>query len=623
MRGRFEIRIFLLLSGYACLGLSMLENIVSFIVNMSLAIVLTVYFLGGSTIIENKAIRYERKSIIYLVAIMVTSLGGASFYGTWHSSNRVLRLAEILGIREQYLIGILSIVLSVMGIPFVIWFIYRLCIWTVSEDENNVSSLTVNKIYPYTYWVIYIIGIVSQIIFAFSSDIWVDEAFSIAMIKHSYRQIIAYTAADVHPPLYYIILKSIVDFLQMFTDKISIIHIAKLISIIPYGIIGIILMTLGKNIWGKYAAAIGAVCLVGMPNLCAYGVEIRMYSWGSLFVFLAYLQCCRIMEKSTINSWMCFVLACLAAAYTHYFAAVSVGCLHIALLIYLVLSKKKEIGIWVSATIIAIICYLPWIRILWEQVSSVSDNYWIEKIKFPTMATYIMYALGNLIMLLMVGIILYKMKKGNSFKWGENVRLFQAMTGIFVPSGTVLIGILASIVIRPVFVSRYMIMGLLCLWIGLGIGVELIREKTIRTSFSMIVLIMSITTIASFSVKEYCLLKEGEKISEFVTEKSGGVYITDNILVQRVMTEISNDMCYIWKDEQTSDIASSVAYAVYGKNRIKAVDSEEEVKQMLKEGRKVYWLIGKGEEKKIPITSQYVGTYRVGSKVDIYEIREE
>ena len=39
------------------------------------------------------------------------------------------------------------------------------------------------------------------------SYIWFDEGFSINLINNSFTDIILFTALDVHPPLYYLILK--------------------------------------------------------------------------------------------------------------------------------------------------------------------------------------------------------------------------------------------------------------------------------------------------------------------------------------------------------------------------------------------------------------------------------
>ena len=41
----------------------------------------------------------------------------------------------------------------------------------------------------------------------FNNSIWLDEAFSMSMIQQNFGEMIYNTAIDVHPPLYYIILK--------------------------------------------------------------------------------------------------------------------------------------------------------------------------------------------------------------------------------------------------------------------------------------------------------------------------------------------------------------------------------------------------------------------------------
>lgn len=47
-------------------------------------------------------------------------------------------------------------------------------------------------------FVIFMIGINHE-------SIWFDETYSLAMVQHDFARIIAYTAYDVHPPLYYFI----------------------------------------------------------------------------------------------------------------------------------------------------------------------------------------------------------------------------------------------------------------------------------------------------------------------------------------------------------------------------------------------------------------------------------
>ena len=72
--------------------------------------------------------------------------------------------------------------------------------------------------------------ILCQIQGAFSYDLWVDEAFSIRMLEHSYGEMIALTAKDVHPPLYYIILKAGIGILNFcFAGRVPEIFCARLI----------------------------------------------------------------------------------------------------------------------------------------------------------------------------------------------------------------------------------------------------------------------------------------------------------------------------------------------------------------------------------------------------------
>ena len=56
---------------------------------------------------------------------------------------------------------------------------------------------------------------------AFNNCIWLDEAFSMSMIQQNFGEIIYNTAIDVHPPLYYIILKVLVNILGFISIDVT------------------------------------------------------------------------------------------------------------------------------------------------------------------------------------------------------------------------------------------------------------------------------------------------------------------------------------------------------------------------------------------------------------------
>ena len=84
---------------------------------------------------------------------------------------------------------------------------------------------------------------------AFNNCIWLDEAFSMSMIQQNFGEIIYNTAIDVHPPLYYIILKVLVNILGFILGND--IWAAKIVSIIPIIILMLVSDTLIKKMYGK------------------------------------------------------------------------------------------------------------------------------------------------------------------------------------------------------------------------------------------------------------------------------------------------------------------------------------------------------------------------------------
>ena len=67
-----------------------------------------------------------------------------------------------------------------------------------------------------------------SLMLCFSSDIWYDELFTVGMIEHSYGELVRFTAADVHPPLYYCIVKLFVELCKLIVPGADTVVLAKL-----------------------------------------------------------------------------------------------------------------------------------------------------------------------------------------------------------------------------------------------------------------------------------------------------------------------------------------------------------------------------------------------------------
>ena len=56
---------------------------------------------------------------------------------------------------------------------------------------------------PLIYYLLLLAAGAVYVVLALSDNIWADEAYTFAMLPHSFGEIWQITAADVHPPLYY------------------------------------------------------------------------------------------------------------------------------------------------------------------------------------------------------------------------------------------------------------------------------------------------------------------------------------------------------------------------------------------------------------------------------------
>ena len=72
-----------------------------------------------------------------------------------------------------------------------------------------------------------------------STDIWYDELFTMGFIEQPVGRLLELAARDVHPPLYYLIVKAVVEAVHFFAPGVNSVMIAKAVSVLPYfGLLG-------------------------------------------------------------------------------------------------------------------------------------------------------------------------------------------------------------------------------------------------------------------------------------------------------------------------------------------------------------------------------------------------
>ena len=424
---------------------------------------------------------------------------------------------------------------------------------------RNVGDFA-NNLNKFHYWKL-IVSLYAVILFfmnfvrIFDNNFWGDEAFTVNLVKCSIPEIIEKTAADVHPPLYYLFVKLAYSILG---NQGWAYH---LVSLIPCAIILFFSLTV---IWKKFGWPVSVILITfaGLSdNAVCFNVEVRMYSWGALFILLSYYCFYRILESDEWKNYLFFMAASLAAAYTHYYCLISVAFFYIALLIYLLLSKKLSIRKIMAVYIATIVGYLPWFFIMLQSMLNRIDNYWItytpgfrESIRYlfsnqmPSWMLLFMAFLGIIAVFYETGILKIEKDelKKHHVKFGfatvqcSNI-LIIIIVGLLSIIGTISFGILISYLIRPFYGIRYIYPVSIVAWLLLGLILSRLKGGKIYTI--IFVVVMLIVFYPDYK-ERYITDKIQNEELELTLEATTDIDTEDIILTNHEHIDLTIAQCY-------------------------------------------------------------------------------
>ena len=429
---------------------------------------------------------------------------------------------------------------------------------------------------------------------AVDSSTWVDEAYTMGIIRYSIPELISVTAQDVHPPLYYIIVKLI--FICTGIEDIYLgVIVARIVSLVPFAIMWILSITYIRRFFGELTGSLFSLCLVTAPQMIATGLEIRMYSWAMLFLLVAFLAVCRLVlvGRREIGTFLVLGSAVLCAFYTHYFAAIAVAILLAIYMVFILIYDRKQLAPFLLMCAVDAILYFPWIMVAFSQIRQVSQDYWIAPIDRTTLIRYFWYAfriddsqfgknVGIILVavsVLTIGIVIRNRKQKDC------LLAFGAMA---VMPLTVAAGVVASFLLRPVFVERYLIPTLACFWLGFIFLISKCgRKQYLFTGISVLFLCIGILQYGS-NLSDVIENKDEMSVAKELFTSMGN----DDIIVHtNLNTEIpvayycGESMQYMVEESSTLRIDQIVF------NNIKNTCSPEEIGDFLRDGRQVWCLV--------------------------------
>ncbi|MCR4902770.1 MAG: hypothetical protein K6A23_07925 [Butyrivibrio sp.] len=443
-----------------------------------------------------------------------------------------------------------------------------------------------------------------------SSDVWYDEIFSMEFVTRPMSGMLAIAMQDVHPPLYYILVR----IAEVIAGGIGIddtIAVAKFMSVVPYILLMVYGITIIRKRFNMLTAGLFAVMVIGMPQMYDMTLEIRMYSWALFFVTAAFIHGIEMMRykenpdrKPFILNTILVIIYGTAACYTHYYGMIAAYSLYLGLFIWSLADKggKKTTLLIVTFPIISAILYIPWISVVISQTKAVAENYWIQPVTlrtFPGCAKYILLGTFNstvwgYIFAGLSGIIIvlavFFAGKGIKEQIAKSILL-----GIFVLVMLVVGGFVLSILIRPVFVYRYMIPALGVFWLAIAIAVGSMFPKYMALIATMIFVIVSLRDYQTFNWSEGYkkdLMAEAETTLSGVEDDT--IIICNFNHIQALSSFYINNFY-----EQGDNVNTVYAYQTEPEPLIPVMlkgietlgdDGDDKIKSFLEQGKKVIFL---------------------------------
>jgi uncharacterized membrane protein len=193
-------------------------------------------------------------------------------------------------------------------------------------------------------------------------NIWLDEAASWTEATSPVERMLGSVAGDVHPPLYYLMLKG---WVAMAGDS----AIAMRSPSVVFGVLIVLLCWLLAGRWLTGPVRTMTVLWLALsPHLIFFAQEARMYAPATAAVLTAALAYRRWTESrfASRRALTAFTAAMVVALYLHYFTALFLAALWIHLI---VIRREPPWREWSLAHAAMILAYLPWLSVAADQFS--------------------------------------------------------------------------------------------------------------------------------------------------------------------------------------------------------------------------------------------------------------
>ena len=312
-------------------------------------------------------------------------------------------------------------------------------IYIIRKHERVINvRKTMNKTAVQTAFVIVLALLPLGLVF--NDNVWFDEAYTLALIRHDYGGVLDILQTDMHPPLYFISLKA---FSGLFGYSIL---STKIFSVLGYSAAVLGGAAVIKKHFDAQTAVFYAAAVPAIPMMFYFSNQQRSYSWCVCFVTLCFLQAVLALKEEKPGHFVLMAVFGLLAAYNHFFALLAVFIVIGSVNLFVVIKRRKLIKWVLVSDLICVAGYSVWMLPLLTQAGKAANNFWLKGVEWISVVVFA----GSV--LLVAACLLVK----------ANRRLENVFAAVCV-LGLQAVGLLGTIFVRPFYIGRYSV-------VILGIG---------------------------------------------------------------------------------------------------------------------------------------------------------
>ena len=361
----------------------------------------------------------------------------------------------------------------------------------------------------------------------------IDEQFTLAILNLPFAEAWKLIVNDVHPPLYYMILMAFKGLFNTLHVSVDMLYLTKLLSLLPFVFLMFISFIKIKGEYGWLACGVFMFGITTMSNIGEIFITGRMYSWSVLFMVLAFISYMDVLKSSSIKSWILLTLFSVLCLYTHYIMVFPLFIMYLAYFLYInyndKLDKKSEKRKAIASIIVSILCYIPWIFTLIQQVSAINRTYvHTAKLSGDLLVNYLTcFVLQDtrqlldlvfwkfLVFVLLILIIAAFISEIKNFK---NHEAFAIFSGINIYILTILIASFFVTFIFKGITVRYFVAVIAVIWLTIAILLSKIKNYKILLVALILILALGVhginTTVNDINYHNELGLEQNDVIND-------------------------------------------------------------------------------------------------------------